>query len=89
MMEADLEVKAKESREKKEFEKKEGKFDPNSYSRENRWQAYLEEEEKKKEQEEKQKSNTIFKEYNEMMEEHKNRPPPGIYNKDGKVRQLN
>ena len=46
--EAELEQLAAESIAKKEFEAKEGKHDPNAYSRQNRWDYYCEEQEKKR-----------------------------------------
>ena len=70
-LEDDLEVLAKDSIEKKELEKKEGKFNPDKWCPENRWRDYVEERERKEAEEKKRKEETIFKDYNELMEEEK------------------
>lgn len=62
---------AKDSIEKKELEKKEGKFNPDKWCPENRWRDYVEERERKEAEEKKRKEETIFKDYNELMEEEK------------------
>lgn len=69
--EAELREIGENNRTKKEWEKKEG-IKPRGYTREERWQTYVEEEERKKQQEEERAQNTMFKEYNEMVEESKN-----------------
>lgn len=53
---------------KKETKKKEGHYEENAWSPEQRWQDYLDEEARKKETEEKQKENSMFKEYNELKD---------------------
>ena len=67
--EENLAILAKASLEKKEFEKKEGKHDPDAWSRQNRWDYYQEEQERKRKQSEERKKNSMFKDYNDMMEE--------------------
>jgi protein TilB len=70
-LEDDLEVLAKASIEKKEFDKKEGKFNPDAYTPENRWRDYVETKERKEEEEAKRKKESMFKDYNDMVEEEK------------------
>lgn len=70
-LEDDLEVLAKDSNEKKELEKKEGKFNPDKWCPENRWRDYVAECERKEAEEKKRKEETIFKDYNDLMEEEK------------------
>ena len=66
VLEADLEIAAQASIDKKIQDKKDGKFNPDAYNAENRWANYCEEEERKKAADEKSKENSMFKEYNEM-----------------------
>lgn len=73
---------------KKEQAKKDGSHDDNAWTRENRWQNYLDEEARKKANEEKSKENSMFKEYHEMFDDKPKGPPP-VHNKDGQVRMFN
>jgi hypothetical protein len=50
-----------------EQDKKDGKYDDQAWSKENRWLAYCEEKERKEESEKKAKDQSMFKEYNELM----------------------
>ncbi len=70
-LEDDLEVLAKDSIEKKEFEKKEGTFNPDKWSPENRWRDYVEERDRKEAEEKKRKEETMFKDYNDIVDEEK------------------
>ena len=67
-LEKELEVLARDSIRKKEEKKKEGIYDENAYTRESRWQNYLDEQERKKAEEQKQKDASMFKEYHEMFD---------------------
>lgn len=87
-LEAELEEISKNNIAKKEYDRKEGIM-PKGYSKEQRWADYLEEKERKEKDEKEKKENSMFKEYNEMVAETKNRPPPSIYNDKGEVRQTN
>jgi hypothetical protein len=50
------------------MDKKEGKCaDKDAWTRENRWNWYVEEQERKKKEEQDRKDNSMFKEYNEMF----------------------
>ena len=62
---------AQDSREKKELEKKEGKYNPDKYCPETRWRDYVEEVERKENDEKERNQNSMFKDYNAMMEEEK------------------
>lgn len=62
---------AADSYERKELEKKEGKFNPDAWTPENRWRDYCESQEKKEEEEKRKKKDSMFKEYNDMVEEEK------------------
>lgn len=42
---------------------------PKGYTREERWQYYVEEEEKKKQDEERDKQTSMFKDYNDLVAE--------------------
>ena len=70
-LEEALKKAADESTAKKEFKEKEGIVDE-GYKREDRWNFYLEEQERKKEQEAKEKEESMFRDYNQMVEEAKN-----------------
>lgn len=64
---------AKDSIEKKEFEKKEGLYNPDKWCPENRWKDYCDEKTRVEEQEAAKKKDSMFKDYNEMIaEENKN-----------------
>jgi polyphosphate kinase len=52
---------------KKEFDKKEG-IAPAGWSREERWNDYVKEEERKKADEEKGKKESMFKDYNDLVD---------------------
>ena len=56
---------------KKEYDKKEG-IVPNHYTKEQRWEAYCEEQERKKAEEEKGKQESMFKDYNDLVDAEKN-----------------
>ena len=60
-----MEKLAAESLAKKEYEKKEGIVDNEKYTRENRWNWYVEEKEKKEKEEADRKENSMFKDYND------------------------
>lgn len=62
---------AKAAAERRELEKKEGKFNPGAYTPENRWRDYVETQERKEAEEAKRKENSMFKDYNELLEEEK------------------
>lgn len=85
-LDAELKVLAQKSKEKKEFEKKEGKFNPNAYTPESRWAYYLEEKEREEESEKKSKENSMFKDYYEFNKE---KGPLSIFNDHGIPRQCN
>ena len=90
-MEKDLTITARKSIEKKVLEDKEGTHDPNAYSPAFRRECYEEEVQREKDRETKSKENSMFKEYNEMMDEldaGKNKELP-IYNMEGNIRQAN
>lgn len=87
-LEKELEQLALANIKKKEDIKKEGTHDENAWSRENRWNTYLEEEERKKKKLVEEKENSMFKEYHEMFDDKPKAPPP-IHNKDGGVRMFN
>ena len=88
--EAALEKLAEANRAKKEFEAKEGKHNPDAWSRENRWDHYVEQQEEKRKRSEERKKNSMFKDYNEMVEEQeKNKGPASVLNAQGNVRQCN
>jgi hypothetical protein len=59
---------AAESVRAKEQKKKDGEYNENAYTRENRWQSYLDEKERKAQDEIKSKENSMFKEYHEMFD---------------------
>ena len=63
-----MEVVAAESIRTKEEKKKNGEYNENAYTRENRWQSYVDDQERKKEEEKKNKENSMFKEYHEMFD---------------------
>lgn len=67
-LERELEIVAAESIRKKELAKKEGEHNENAYTRENRWQSYVDDQERKKKDAEKEKENSMFKEYHEMFD---------------------
>mmetsp|Transcript_40016 Transcript_40016/g.52393 ORF Transcript_40016/g.52393 Transcript_40016/m.52393 type:complete len:197 (-) Transcript_40016:701-1291(-) len=73
---------------KKEYDKKEGNA-PQQWSKEERWRQYVEEQEKKKADEENSKKESMFKDYNDLVDEMNNRPPPEVYGKDGLPRNCN
>ena len=52
---------------KKEFDKKEG-VAPAGWSREERWNDYVKEQERKAEDEEKGKKESMFKDYNDLVD---------------------
>lgn len=84
MMEKDLTIAARKAIEKKVLEEKEGTHDPNAYCPAWRREVYEEERERKEAQEKKSKENTMFKDYNEMMEElGKEKGPLPVYNMEG------
>lgn len=62
---------AAESVAKREQDKKEGKHNPEAYTRENRWNDYVADQEKKKKEEEDRKNASMFKEYNEQYKDNK------------------
>lgn len=68
-LEKELEQLALANIKKKEDIKKEGTHDENAWSRENRWNTYLEEEERKKKKLVEEKENSMFKEYHEMFDD--------------------
>lgn len=86
-MTKELTVLARKNVEKKVLEEKEGLHDPDAYNKEWRRNTYEEQKEREREAEQKRKDNSMFKEYNEMMEAQKrddsNVP---IYNSDGSIR---
>lgn len=91
MMEQNLTVESRKSIEKKVLEEKEGTYDPNAYSPAFRRECYEEEKQREQENKAKCKENSMFKEYNEMMDElnrDKDKELP-IYTMDGNVRQAN
>ena len=88
-MERDLEELAQKSVAKKEWEKKEGIFHKDKYSREVRWQDYIDEQERKEKEEKEKEKNTMFKEYREYEKQFKNRGPPERFKKNGDVLQCN
>jgi len=101
-LEDDLEVLAADNRERKELEKKEGKYNPDKYCPETRWRDYVEDKERKEADEKKRNENSMFKDYNDMMEEEKKhvsnpfrltltiqKGPPPTHFPDGKIRQCN
>ena len=60
---------AAESWAKKELKKKEGFVeDKDAWTRENRWQWYVEEQERKEREEKERKDASMFKDYNEMFD---------------------
>jgi len=65
-LEAELEKVADASRAKKFHDAKEGVYDDEKYTRENRWKWYVEEKEKKEREEKERADNSMFKEYNEQ-----------------------
>ena len=65
--EAELRQIAENSRAKKEYDKREG-IKPQGYTREERWQYYVEEQEKKAKEEEENKQTSMFKDYNDLVE---------------------
>ena len=91
MMQESLMRAARASIEKKVLEEQNGGPDPNAYSKEFRRQCWKEEVERNEAQERECKENSMFKDYNEMIDrekEIKNKPIP-THNKDGRVRQCN
>ena len=85
--EAALEKLAETNRAKKEFEAKEGKHNPDAWSRQNRWDHYTEQQEEKRKRSEERKKNSMFKDYNEMVaEQDKNKGPAPVLNHQGNVR---
>jgi len=87
-MEKDLTIMARKSIEKKVLEEKEGTFDPNAYTPHFRRECYEEEVAREKERDEKSKENSMFKEYNEMMDvigKDKDKELP-VYNMEGNIR---
>lgn len=87
-MEKELEQLASDNIAKKEWEKKEGKHDPNKYSRELRWNDYQEEVKRKEEADSDKNKNTMFKEFHEYEEMMKPKIPE-VYAKDGHIIQCN
>lgn len=65
-MEEELKFLAAKCRAEKEWEKKEGKHNPDAWSPENRWRDYVEAKEKKEEEEKNREENSMFKDYNKM-----------------------
>ena len=91
MMEMDLTIAARKSIEKKVLEEKEGTYDPNTYSPAFRRECYEEERQRTEDNDKKSKENSMFKEYNEMMDDlnrDKDKVLP-VYNMDGNIRQAN
>lgn len=86
-LEAELEQIAENNVAKKEYDKKEG-IKPTGYTREERWEYYVEEQEKKKKDDEESKENSMFKDYNDLVEATKVGPAT-VHTKDGTVRQCN
>ena len=87
-MEKDLTIMARKSIEKKVLEEKEGTFDPNAYTPQWKRECYAEEVAREKERDEKSKENSMFKEYNDMMDvigKDKDKELP-IYNMEGNIR---
>jgi len=86
-MTKELVVLSRKNVEKKVLEEKEGLHDPDAYNKEWRRNVYEEQKERDEEQEKKRKENSMFKEYNEMVEANKrddfNVP---VYNNDGTLR---
>ena len=70
-LEKELEKVAKENVLRKEFEKKEGKHNPDAWCPENRWRDYVEEQERQKKQEEEREANSMFKDFHEIQKENK------------------
>lgn len=64
-----MEVLARDSIQTKEFEKKEGKHNPDKWCPENRWADYVDSKEREEAQEKKRKEDSMFKDYNDMIEE--------------------
>ena len=85
--EAELREIAENNRAKKEYDRKEG-IAPTGYTREERWQSYVEEQEKKAADEKKNAENSMFKEYNDLVAE-TNPGPATVYTKNGHIRQCN
>ena len=73
---------------KKEYDKKEG-IAPTGYTREERWQSYVEDQQKKKDDEEKAAKESMFKDYNDLVAETMHKGPLSVLTKDGHVRQCN
>ena len=70
-LETELAKLAEETIKKKEYMAKEG-IVPEGYKREDRWNMYVEDQKRKEEDEKKGKENSMFKDYNSMVEEAKN-----------------
>jgi len=66
--EAELREIGPNNRAKKEYDRKEGIKAP-GYTREERWAQYVEDEEKKADTAKKDKENTMFKDYNDLVEQ--------------------
>ena len=84
-----LVIAARQNIEKKVFEEKEGKHNPNAYTKEFRRECYEEQKQREEEREKEQGENSMFKDYNEFMRQQKREGPVKVYNKDGSVRQVN
>ena len=65
--EAELREIGENNKAKKEYDKKEG-IKPKGYTREERWEYYVEEEERKKKEAEDDKQTSMFKDYNDLVE---------------------
>lgn len=66
-LEAELEQIAENNVAKKEYDKKEG-IKPTGYTREERWESYVEEQERKKKDDEEAKESSMFKDYHDLCE---------------------
>lgn len=77
--ERELQMIAENNVAKKEYDKKEG-IKPGGYTREERWESYLEEVERKKEEDEKNAKESMFKEYNDLMDATTNVSSNSLYN---------
>ena len=84
-MQADLLIAAQKNIEKKIKEEKEPKNE-NAYCKEFRRECYREQVENEEKRQKELKDNSMFKEYNELIDNEKNKGPPPVYNENGSVR---
>lgn len=88
-MSADLVIASRRNIERKVLEEKEGKHDPNAYTKEFRRECYEEQKARDEEAEKRKENNSMFKDYNEFYKDVGAIKEIPVYNECGQIRSAN